>query len=89
MKAIPLILLAIFMAASPARAEDPKTPLPNWDESQEMLEDGAKRVIGALQLFLSAIPQYEMPEILPNGDILIRRKHLEKEPPATVDRDRT
>ena len=29
----------------------------------------------ALDLVLKAIPQYEAPEILKNGDILIRRKN--------------
>ena len=39
-----------------------------------MIEDGAKMIFDALDLVLKAIPQYEAPEILDNGDIIIRRK---------------
>ena len=46
----------------------------DWDQSQVILEEGAKRVIDALGLFMQAIPTYELPEVLPNGDIIIRRK---------------
>ena len=39
-----------------------------------MLEEGAKMIFEALDLVLKVIPQYEAPEILENGDIIIRRK---------------
>tara|TARA_Y100001970_G_scaffold276224_2_gene378611 strand:+ start:10591 stop:10830 length:240 start_codon:yes stop_codon:yes gene_type:complete len=38
-----------------------------------MIEQGAKMIFDALDLVLKAIPQYEAPKILENGDILIRR----------------
>lgn len=89
MKKVPLVFAMAMMLAVPAQAEEQKN-LPDWDESQEMLEEGAKRVVGALELFLSAIPQYEMPEILPNGDILIRRKTPDNDTsPKKNDQDRT
>ena len=40
-----------------------------------MIEEGAKMIFEALDLVLKAIPQYEAPEILENGDIIIRRKN--------------
>ena len=40
-----------------------------------MIEEGAKMIFDALDLLLKAVPQYEAPEILENGDILIRRKN--------------
>ena len=39
------------------------------------IEEGAKMIFEALDLVLKAIPQYEAPKILENGDILIRRKN--------------
>jgi hypothetical protein len=38
-----------------------------------MLEGGMKMMLQALDLMISAIPQYAAPEVLPNGDIIIRR----------------
>ena len=32
-----------------------------------------KMILDALELFIQNIPQYEAPEILDNGDIIIRR----------------
>ena len=49
-------------------------------DPREMLEESMRTVMMALQLFMKSIPQYEAPEILENGDILIRRKHSEDEP---------
>ena len=40
----------------------------------ELIEDAANRLVRALELILMAIPQYEAPELLDNGDIIIRRK---------------
>ena len=40
-----------------------------------MIEEGAKMIFDALDLVLKVIPQYETPEILENGDIIIRRKN--------------
>lgn len=39
-----------------------------------LLEEGTKKILKAFELFLLTIPQYEAPEVLPNGDIIIRRK---------------
>ena len=49
-------------------ADEKKSP-------EVMIEEGAKMIFEALDLVLKAIPQYEAPEILDNGDILIRRKN--------------
>jgi hypothetical protein len=39
--------------------------------------------LGALRLVMRAIPQYELPEVLPNGDIIIRRIPPEPDPKRT------
>ena len=49
-------------------ADEKKSP-------EVMIEEGAKMIFEALDLVLKAIPQYEAPEILENGDIIIRRKN--------------
>lgn len=41
----------------------------------ELAVEGLSKLMDALSLFVSAIPQYSTPEILENGDIIIRRKN--------------
>ena len=67
------IVLAISLAftlsiSSVAYADEKKSP-------EVMIEEGTKMIFDALDLVLKAIPQYEAPEILENGDIIIRRKN--------------
>ena len=48
---------------SPSQKKDP----------ERMIEDGMKMILGAIQLILKSIPEYKAPEVLENGDIIIRR----------------
>ena len=66
------LLLAISLAftfsiSSVAYADEKKSP-------EVMIEEGTEMIFDALDIVLKAIPQYEAPEILENGDIIIRRK---------------
>lgn len=45
----------------------------------DMAVEGLTRLMDALELFVDAIPLYEAPEILENGDIIIRKKNKESE----------
>jgi hypothetical protein len=40
----------------------------------ELAIEGISKLMDALSLFVSTIPQYSAPEVLENGDIIIRRK---------------
>tara|TARA_B100000676_G_scaffold57297_1_gene56402 strand:+ start:162 stop:419 length:258 start_codon:yes stop_codon:yes gene_type:complete len=66
---LPAISLAFTLSVSSAGyADEKKSP-------EVMIEEGAKMIFDALDLVLKVIPQYETPEILENGDIIIRRKN--------------
>ncbi len=41
---------------------------------EDSVRQGLQRVLDAIELFFQSIPQYEAPEVLDNGDIIIRRK---------------
>lgn len=43
------------------------------ERAEELAQEGLDRLMLALEAMLEAIPQYELPEILENGDIIIRR----------------
>ena len=72
-----LALAGLLWAPLPAAAEEaPEDPL-------AQAEEGMRQILTALQLLLATIPQYAMPEVLENGDIIIRR--VQPETPADPD----
>lgn len=78
-----LVALAVMAAASmPATAAEEKGRSP-----EALAKEGVTKLLDALQLLIDEIPQYAAPEVLPNGDIIIRR--LDKEPkPEPEERER-
>lgn len=86
------ILFAMLLAATmlppfaPARGADPEPKPGVQGQAEEAFKEGAEKIMRALELMMRAIPQYEAPEVLDNGDIIIRRRKPgsdEPEPPAT------
>ena len=63
-------VLAGLLFATPAAANQ-DGPMKEFEDAAR---DAATRIVEALSSIISAIPQYEAPEILDNGDIIIRRK---------------
>ena len=65
-------IFALMLAAVPVASAQAQSNAPDPDV---LLEEGTKKILRAFELFIMTIPQYEMPEVLPNGDIIIRRKN--------------
>ena len=59
------------LAAEPKREEDP----------QELMREGMENLLRAIELMIEMVPQYEAPELTPEGDIIIRRKRRPDERP--------
>ena len=60
---------------------------PSQKEAPErMIEDGMRMILSAIELILQSIPEYQAPEILENGDIIIRRIQPNKRSPSAVDK---
>lgn len=75
--------LALMLATgtvSIAHAEEKKG-------ADELAVEGLTKLLDALSIFIDSIPQYETPEVLDNGDIIIRRKKTtEEEEPSDKDK---
>lgn len=80
--------------ATPAQAAEPR---PDISQSMEDLSEAARKAVEAfvaalgpvmegLQQMIEDMPRYEAPEVLPNGDIIIRRIPNEQTPPDEDDR---
>jgi hypothetical protein len=82
------VALLLILGAPQARAAEEETP-------SELAREGMERMLRAIELMIEMIPQYEMPEVLENGDIIIRRKQSSpdtEEPPEDeeeLDQTRT
>ncbi|MGF1592625.1 MAG: hypothetical protein ACFCUW_05060 [Kiloniellaceae bacterium] len=79
---LPAAALGLCLALAPlAPATAQGDGAPN-DSPSELAREALEQLMRALSLLVDSIPQYEMPEVLENGDIIIRRKHGDAEPPA-------
>ena len=72
---ITFIFLSAFLtvAGTPTALRAAQHGEPNGAE--EMAREAIEQLMRALELMIESIPQYEMPEINEDGDIIIRRKH--------------
>jgi hypothetical protein len=77
-KHIILATMAILIAAGPAQAQKPTPKDDMQEQAEKALKEGVQTVLRTLEAMFKSIPQYEMPEVLDNGDIIIRRKRPKK-----------
>lgn len=70
MAAILLTTGLVLAPCASALADEPKRN----DTPGELARESIEQMMRALQLLVDSIPQYELPEMLENGDIIIRRK---------------
>ena len=82
-----LALFAFFMVGPAVSADLFKTQTsPSQREAPErMIEEGMKMILGAIQLIIESIPEYKAPEVLENGDIIIRRVQPHEKSPHSED----
>ncbi len=82
-----VLTLGLFLTGPPpvlAAGEEPP------DSPSEMAREGLAQLLRALEAFIDGIPQFEMPEVNEEGDIIIRRKRdSEEEPSDTPEFDQT
>ena len=76
MKFIILCLVVLSLITYPTGV-DAQTPK---DKAQELAHEGIKNLMQALRLMIEHIPQYELPVLNKNGDIIIKRKYPHEMP---------
>lgn len=73
-------VLCVGAGAGAASGQDTERPPAAPERPAEPFLDGiVDQLLSTLRGLLQAIPQYEMPQIDENGDIIIRRKRPEPE----------
>ena len=79
-KGLSVIGLGLFLTAAPVLSLQAQEK-----GADELAAEGLGKLMDALGLFIDSIPQYEAPEVLENGDIIIRRKKDKEEAPKEDD----
>lgn len=70
-----LLCLAATPGAAPAADPEAEREAPG-----ELAREGVETLLRALEALVDMIPQYEMPELTEEGDIIIRRKRPDDVP---------
>jgi hypothetical protein len=79
--ALAVAALLSLVPPTAAQAQDQSPPDETERERAErMAEEAMQKLVRAIELFLNSIPQYEMPEVTEDGDIIIRRKRRSPQP---------
>lgn len=81
--------LALMPMTAGATENTAPNQAPNGETPGDMAREGLERMMRALRLLVESIPQYELPEVLDNGDIIIRRKHGDDTPADEPEIDET
>lgn len=81
--------IAILIAAGPVQAQKPTVSDNMQEQAEKALTEGVQTILRALESMFKAVPQYEMPEVLENGDIIIRRKKPQDKKKAPDNTDST
>ena len=84
-----LTIAVLLMVSTPVISADlhkVQTPPTQQKNPEDMIEDGMRMILHALSLILQSIPQYKAPEVLENGDIIIRRVRPSAKAPKSGDK---
>ncbi len=74
-----LPLLALSILAAPVVGANADSLQDNTTEAQRLADEALAKMMKALDLLITAVPRYAAPEVLPNGDIIIRRLDPQEE----------
>jgi hypothetical protein len=69
-----LVFLSAFLAGTVVSTAPYAAQRDDRVAAEDMAREAIEQLMRALELMIQSIPQYEMPEIEENGDIIIRRK---------------
>lgn len=68
-----LPLFAISLLAAPIAVASADSLQDNTAEAEQLANEALTKMMRALDLLIMTVPRYAAPEVLPNGDIIIRR----------------
>ena len=73
MRARLLPFFALALLSIPLAATSADSLQDNTKEAEQLANEALTKMMKALNLLIMTVPRYAAPEVLPNGDIIIRR----------------
>lgn len=89
-RAAAALVIAAGLAGAPAAAQAQSEEPGGQSSPEDLAREGAEKLMRALESILSVIPQYGVPRIEENGDIVIPRLNPPTKPkqkPSDQDRE--
>jgi hypothetical protein len=80
-------LLAAPLSEVPAGAAHADSLQDSTAEAERLAGEALTRIMRALNLLAGSVPQYAAPEVLPNGDIIIRRLNPQDSEDEPIETD--
>ena len=80
-----LLLVPALLIGTASHAAPLASPGDADRQVEREFKEGIEKIFRAFDLMLRSVPQYATPEVLENGDIVIRRKPT-PQPPARKER---
>jgi hypothetical protein len=74
-----LPLFALSILAAPIAGASADSLQNNTAEAERLANEALAKMMKALDLLIMTVPRYAAPEVLPNGDIIIRRLDPQEE----------
>jgi hypothetical protein len=74
-----LPLLAIALSTAPIAAASADSLQDETAKAEQLANEALAKMMKALDLLITTVPRYAAPEVLPNGDIIIRRLDPKKD----------
>jgi hypothetical protein len=78
-------LLIVAMLAAPIGTARADSLQDSTTEAERLAGEALTKIMRALNLLVDSVPQYAAPEVLPNGDIIIRRLRPENSEDMPID----
>lgn len=80
-------LLSAALIALPLGTAQADSLQENKAEAERLATEALTKIMRALNLMIDTVPQYAAPEILPNGDIIIRRLNPDETDDEPIETD--
>ena len=80
-------LLTIILLALPVGGVQADSLQDKATEAERLAGEAVSKLLRALDLMMDSVPQYAAPEVLPNGDIILRRLNPKDDAEEPVETD--
>lgn len=80
-----LPVFALCLITAPIHPVEADSLQQKGEEAERLASEAMSKLMRALDLLITTVPRYAAPEVLPNGDIIIRRLDPQEEDQEPIE----